>query len=331
MSHLVETGVSFTLNDSSLTSRQSGGTPWHQALPIADRPRWETFTGRISARAAAEIAFDWRITSKIAKIDDDVPVPGLQILTRSDTGAVLGWASDQYRIVQPADMAELIDRAMGETLSMESAVSLMDGKVLTLLAHLGDLPIVGEAHRQYILATAYTDGSGKANTYRLVNERVICNNTFQIAMSEDETEHDGRIVHRGSIRSQIREAGDLLSQAFGSVAKYQSLAERLVNMRLEATQRASLVREIATGDPADTDAGTRTENLIAEVIRLCSAGTGNENIGDTAYGVLQGVTDYVDHHRMLDSTLDRRIAYQTSGAGGKLKARALRVLGKLVA
>ncbi len=46
----------------------------------------------------------------------------------------------------------------------------------------------------------------------------------------------------------------------------------------------------------------------------------------TAYGLLQAVSDYVDHERMQDATAEKRFLYQTAGAGASLKARTELVL-----
>jgi phage/plasmid-like protein (TIGR03299 family) len=297
------------------------GTPWHglgQPLkPGADLETW---------RAAA--GMDWRICrSRVrygeaphARIMDDK-----HVLFRSDTTDPLGIVSDAYEIVQPAQVLEFfrdLTAAAGFTLS--TAGTLFGGKQFWALARVGeDAVVVGDDRvGGYLLLASSCDGS-MSTTAQFTTIRVVCNNTLSMAVG---ARAKARVLTTHRSRFDADAVKAQLGVAQGIFAEFMGAARALSRVRVSNTAAAAQTAKLLvdaklykTPELAETSTGY---NKIINLFRGSAMGGTLAGTEGTAWGWVNAVTEYVDHHASK-RTPDARLSAAWFGAGAALKEAAM--------
>ncbi|NWK44778.1 DUF932 domain-containing protein [Ralstonia pickettii] len=302
-----------------------GQQPWHglgnQLAPKQPLEAW--------ARAAG---MDWRIeSSEVRFVSGNGTLgaihayPEQRVLYRSDTKMPLSVVSSRYQIVQPAEILEFY-RDLTEVggFELETAGVLKEGRKFWALAKTGQTGTLKgkDVVNGYLLLASACDGT-LATTAQFTSIRVVCNNTLQIALG------DGtgvvKVPHRSQFDAQAvkRQLGIAVSSWDAFMVRTKALAERKVT---EAAAEAFFRRVLTypTTDPTDHAAVAVNERAIKAVHQLYAGrGKGAQlpSASGTAFGLLNAVTEYVDHHRRARSDDHRRDA-AWFGAGNSLKSRA---------
>ncbi len=305
-------------------------TPWHglgQRLP-ENQPLdiWQKAAG-----------MDWRIEESAVLFRADPQKPfdvhthaESKVLYRSDTHMPLSVVSARYQTVQPAAILEFYrDLVSVGGFELETAGVLKDGKKLWALAKTGQETILkgGDRVKGYLLLATSCDGT-LATTAQFTSVRVVCQNTLQMALGD----RDGvvRVPHSTQFDPEAvkRSLGVAGTQWATFQDTIQALAERKVN-------RWDVMRYVTTvlGDPERPLPEQPHERAMKKVVDLFTRegrGADLASADKTAWGLVNAVTEYVDHHRRARSQ-DSRLDSAWFGPGATLKARALTEAVKLVA
>ena len=305
-------------------------TPWHglgQRLP-ENQPLdiWQKAAG-----------MDWRIEESAVLFRADPQKPfdvhthaESKVLYRSDTHMPLSVVSARYQTVQPAAILEFYrDLVSVGGFELETAGVLKDGKKLWALAKTGQETILkgGDRVKGYLLLATSCDGT-LATTAQFTSVRVVCQNTLQMALGD----RDGvvRVPHSTQFDPEAvkRSLGVAGTQWATFQDTIQALAERKVN-------RWDVMRYVTTvlGDPERPLPEQPHERAMKKVVDLFTRegrGADLASADKTAWGLVNAVTEYVDHHRRARSQ-DSRLDSAWFGPGAALKARALTEAIKLVA
>ncbi|MGM3411946.1 DUF932 domain-containing protein [Ralstonia holmesii] len=252
--------------------------------------------------------------------------PEQKVLYRSDSRMPLAVVSARYQVVQPSEILEFY-RDLTEVggFELETAGVLKEGRKFWALAktgHSGTLKAKDEMRGYLLLATA-CDGT-LATTAQFTSIRVVCNNTLQIALG-DSSSGAVKVPHRSQFDAQAvkRQLGIAVSSWDAFMTRTKALAERKVtDSAAEAFFRRVLT--YPTTNPSDRAAVAVNERAIKAVQQLYAGrGKGAQlpSASGTAFGLLNAVTEYVDHHRRARSDDHRRDA-AWFGAGNSLKSRA---------
>jgi len=245
----------------------------------------------------------------------------------------LGVVGQDYKVLNHASGFELIDAMMADNAPngahYETAGVLGEGEVVWGLADLGLSVRVGDDKSSaYLLFCTSHDGS---YSYQLRGcmERVVCNNTLDIALSE-KTKNVFRIRHTKNAATKVADAHRALESVAGDVKtveqKLQFLAGRKVTRESFSKLMDKLFPLKAKDDGAPAESSTRRDNVLAEILSLYEANDGNafpEQRG-TAYNLLNSVTAYTDHCRT--SKGDMRAQSALFGSGKQLKDSALNLI-----
>lgn len=313
----------------------AGATPWHGlGIKLPERVTWQE--GLKLSRN------DWTVELRPMHTRVDIPGVGLteypiedfRALCRSDDG-VLGVVTPAFKPVQNAELFGLFDAAFGGGIAnLETCGAIKGGREVWALARIPEAwKIAGELHSRYLLLLA-RHGTG-ACVGRLVLERVVCNNTLQVALSET-SDTEVRVLHRGDTEKQIEACRGILAAALVQAEEMRTFQEELALLNLDPPDRVATVKTIVLGDDEDVAAerasGPRYRAMIDDINRRILQGrTIPDQHRTTAYGLLQGVTDYVDHFRMTEAEMEKRVLYATTGAGEELKQRTITVLRRKLA
>jgi len=309
-----------------------GDKPWHGlGNPLFPHQPLEVWAQRAG--------MDWRIESADVRYLPNIPdeqtvqiYPDQKVLYRSDTRAPLSVVSSRYQVVQPAEILEfyrdLIDVGGYE---METAGVLKEGRKLWALARTGhSVTLKGkDTVNGYLLLATACDGT-LATTAQFTSVRVVCNNTLAIALGTNTG--SVKVGHRSQFDAQAvkQQLGIATSSWVGFMARIQALSQcRVTDQAAEAYIKTLLSTKAANSDVV-VPAGDRAVKGVLDLYSGNAMGADLLSSKGTAWGLLNSVTEYVDHHRRSRS-LDHRRDAAWFGQGATTKQRAWEESLKLVA
>ncbi len=301
-----------------------GEKPWHglgqQLVAGAPIEQWQVAAG-----------MDWninrsRVRYATAAGQDDAQLAtwnDYHVLMRSDTAAPLGMVSDQFKVVQPQEVLEffrdLVDVA---GFQLETAGTLFGGKKFWALANINaEDRIVGNdlVKGRLLLATA-CDGSMRT-IVKNVAERVVCNNTLRIAMNESGASEIG-VTHRTTFDADAvkKELGVSVDSFRHFISDARQLASRVVGPQ-EAQEFMAQIRGFeAVSAEVLEDRGFRK---MMELFEGAGAGSMLQGVRGTAWGLVNAVTQYVDHEYPA-RTDAARLNHAWFGRGDAWKVAAMK-------
>lgn len=311
-----------------------GAEPWHglgnKLAPNQPIELWAERAGMNWRIEEAEVRFVATGNRSLGSIH---AFPEQKVLYRSDTKAPLSVVSARYQVVQPSEILEFY-RDLTEVggFQLETAGVLKEGRKLWALARTGQSATLkgkDEVNGYLLLATA-CDGT-LATTAQHTAVRVVCNNTLQIALGNSAGAI--KVPHRSQFDAQAvkRQLGIAVSSWDAFMVRMKALSERKVS---DAVAEKFLRRVLTYSTPnvADREALAVNERAIKAVGQLYAGrgkGADMASASGTAWGLLNAVTEYVDHHRRARSDDHRRDA-AWFGAGATLKQKAWDEALKLV-
>lgn len=245
---------------------------------------------------------------------------------------------------------------------LETAGTLFGGRRFWGLAKFAAESVQGaDTVGGYLLLCTSADGT-MATEARETTVRVVCNNTLRMARGEDggavapvrishAARFDDKAIKRklsaapGNFAAAMETARRLASVHVSEAAAAQFVRDLLrpaeAAEREAAAKKAAELAAAAGATGADgafaamlaritsTDAAAeskrrapRGEAAILELFRGGAMGSALPGVSGTAWGLLNAVTEYVDHAATAKST-DHRISSAWFGDGDKLKERAL--------
>ncbi len=256
--------------------------------------------------------------------------PDAKVLFRSDTFAPLSVVSKRYKVVQPREVLEFYRNLVSAGgFELETAGVLKGGKKLWALARTGQETLLrgGDKVKAYLLLATSCDGT-LCTTAQFTSVRVVCNNTLTMAVG-DKT-GAVKVPHSTTFDPALvkKELGLGLSAWEEFMDSIKALSERKVH-KFEAMN--FLVNVL--GNPDVQLADQPNQKGLQNVYNLF-AGNGKgadlPSANGTAWGLLNAVTEYVDHEKRARSQ-DYRLDSAWFGQGATLKSRAFEEAMKLAA
>lgn len=294
--------------------------PWHGLGTVIDK---EAIT---AAEALKLASLDWDVAQEGIFDADMVEIPTHQINRRTDTGEILGVVSKTWEPLQNnvlLEVAESLTQVKGVDYQpvIETAGSLMGGKLVWALCRIGEREFADSTHKTYLLMSNGHDGK-RSLRGTLTDVRVVCNNTLGFAESKGSTlycNHRSGIVNR--LQTSVEALGWATSHTQSTFAIFEALATTKIT-----DGKAGLGFQRLIGVKDGENPTKRQNAKVEQLFDLYRNGPGVN--GATAYDFVNAVTDYVDHHKQTNSkmTADRKF-FRTSfdGDGVNTKARALAI------
>lgn len=257
--------------------------------------------------------------------------PAQKVLYRSDTKAPLSVVSKRFQVVQPGEILEFYrDLTAHSGFELETAGVLREGRKFWALARTGQSTTLKGRDKVdgYLLLATACDGT-LATTAQFTSVRVVCNNTLAIALGNASSAI--KVPHRSQFDPDAvkRQLGITVSSWDGFAARIKALVERPV----DPDSVEGLLRRVLTYQVQGDKATVVNEQALANVRSLYEGGGRGALMASsrgTAWGLLNSVTEYVDHHRRARSDDHRRDA-AWFGPGAQIKQRAWAEVMKLVA
>lgn len=308
-----------------------GQAPWHQlGNQLPPKQPIEVWAQRAG--------MDWDIcesTVRYATDDaggDELTFPDQKVLFRSDNKRPLSVVSGRYQVVQPRVVLEFYrDLTEISGFELETAGVLKEGRKFWALARVGKEAALkgGDLVKGYMLLATSCDGT-LATTATPTTVRVVCNNTLTMAL--DDATAAVKVPHRSVFDPEAvkRRLGVAVSQWDGFMYRMKALADRKVN----TLESASFFRRVLGAPVGQLAPGQEViqERALKRVQELYAGqGHGAElsSAKGTAWGLLNAVTEYVDHERRARSQ-EYRLDSAWFGHGAMVKQRALEQALELV-
>ncbi|MBS1985966.1 MAG: DUF932 domain-containing protein [Bdellovibrionales bacterium] len=310
-----------------------GETPWHglgNKLPKNQSIEvWQKAAGMDFEIKQTEVLFN-SASGNDGNLLNLRSNPDAIVLYRSDNNEPLSVVSKRYKVVQPKDILGFYrDLVSIGGFELETAGILKGGKKLWALAKTGQetlLPGLDKVKAYLLLATS-CDGS-LATTAQFTSVRVVCNNTLQMAVGENKGAI--RVPHSTTFDPATvkQELGLGLSSWETFMASIKALSNRPVN---KSEAMSYLVNVL--GDPELPLDEQSNQKAIQAVYGLYSGegrGSKLQSANGTAWGLINGVTEYVDSHRRARNQ-DYRLDSAWFGQGAQIKGKAFEQAMALVA
>lgn len=325
-----------------------GETPWHHLGQNVTK-------GAPISVWRKEAGMDWEAIAtplQGAKQPEGAPViafPESKGIYRSDTLEPLSVVGKDYNIVQPAQMLEFFrDLTESGGWHIHTAGTMRGGRKLWVMATCEDsMKYVNSTKSKdgmamnLLLATSL-DGSMKT-TGMLTTVRVVCANTLRMAMAGSDGYAQVQLSHRSTFdAAQIKsilgvDAAHVSFDAFMEQAR--ELADTPIDLSDARDVLVQIFKPSATvaknnlswltaslaqidTTPEVTDA--RSVGRVLELFDGAGMGADLATAKGTKWGLLNAVTQYVDHE--MGRTPDTRMDSAWFGRGRDFKSQALELL-----
>ena len=303
-----------------------GATPWHQLgnqlPPKQPIEVWAEQAGMAWNILETPVRY---LADQIGSLGSIMSFNDHKVLYRSDTKAPLSVVSSRYQVVQPKAVLEFYrDLTEISGFELETAGALKEGRKFWALARTGkSMSLKGnDVVNGYLLLATSCDGS-LATTATPTTIRVVCNNTLTIALNGASSAI--KVPHSTSFDAQAvkKQLGIAVSQWDSFMYRMKTLSERKVKNHEAMNYFLKVLCQ--TDSQSDQAAVLTNERALKKVQSLYEGqGHGAElaSASGTAWGLLNAVTEFVDHEKRARSQ-EFRLDSAWFGQGASLKQRAL--------
>jgi hypothetical protein len=303
---------------------QSHGDTWHGlGQPMADGASIDDW------RVAA--GMDWRIRRAFVRFatahgqsaEQMTTLKDNVVLHRSDNGNALGIVSDRYHVVQPGEMLEFFrDLARVGGLDVSAAGTIFDGRKFWATARIGEAYPLTPKDKigGFLLISSSADGSS-ATEVRRTSIRTVCKNTLAMAVAESAP--SVKISHRSEFNAdKVKRFMGLNQDAW---LAFRNQIVRLANVPVAQDKAENLTALLLGKGDEDKGREMRGFDKIIGLFNGQGMGANLDGVRGTAWGWLNAVTEYSDHHVRATSA-ENRMASAQWGVGATLKADAVALL-----
>ena len=200
-------------------------------------------------------------------VDVDVDVPEFDTsrfvaICHPENGTVFQIASNRYEIHQYDEwlveqVMALIDVSEGELTIGSAGLLANGGQAWVQVRPPESLVVGGDEQVPWILATTSHDGS-LATQYKGQRQRVVCDNTLSIGLSERTNEF--RVRHTSNSRLLLAQAREALEIIYGQQDEFDEQVERLLNSEFSNDQFMGTVDELHPIPAANIDEDGKVTN-----------------------------------------------------------------------
>ena len=300
------------------------------SMAYANATPWHGLGNRLTAKQPIEVwaqqaGMDWKIRQSPVYFHSQektsVLYPDHKVLFRSDTEQALSVVSSRYQVVQPREILEFYrDLTEAGGFELETAGVLKGGRKVWALAKTNQSAAIkrNDVVNGYLLLATACDGT-LATTAQFTSVRVVCNNTLAVAL----TNGTGaiKVPHSTTFNAEaVKKQLDISVSSWDRfIYRMKTFSERKVTHQEAENFIRRLFNEIASSP------NTVNGRAMKKVMELYDGGGRGAELSSargTVFGLLNAVTEFVDHERRARSQ-DYRLDSAWFGAGAVLKQKSL--------
>jgi len=306
-----------------------------ESMAYANATPWHGLGNHLTENQPIEVwakqaGMDWNIREAnvrfVAEHDANISsihtFPENKVLFRSDTNAPLSVVSQRYQVVQPREILEFYrDLTEISGFELETAGVLKGGRKIWALAKTGQSTALrgNDVTNGYVLLATACDGT-LATTAQFTSIRVVCNNTLAVALAGGTGAV--KVPHSTSFDPEAvkKQLGISVSSWDEFMYRMKTLSER----KVKSVEAERYFLRVFT-DHNSKALGQTNERAMAKALTLFDGhgkGSSLDSSKGTAFGLLNAVTEFVDHERRARS-VDHRLESAWFGQGAAIKQKAL--------
>lgn len=299
----------------------AGETPWHnlgqQLTPGASISEWTREAG------LAYTVLESPVLYRTEAASEPELFKGRKVLHRSDTGGALAVVSDGYHVVQPAEVMGFFEKLVNiGGFQLETAGVLSHGRRVWGLARVNEGAEIlgGDIVRPYVLLGTSYDGT-MATVAKFTSVRVVCHNTITAALGSGEAV---RVLH--SERFDADRVRQELGIVSGAWDRFLIQSRQLAGVPMSYNEADMFVTALLEPykSPNTPVRHSRAYRRVMELFDGRAIGSDIPGVLGTRWGMLNAVTELVDHERgRSDNT---RMESAWFGTGAAIKSKALELL-----
>ena len=268
---------------------------------------WEVFSSKVMYQAGLE-----------TKTMDDK-----KVLFRSDSSEAMSVVGSDYKIVQPAQVIDFFSDLVGiHGLKLSAAGTIMGGRRFWATADLGNgfETVSGDTINGQLLLATSIDGT-LATIAKVVSTRTVCQNTLTAAIGEN-SKNLVKVTHRSTWdATQVKLDMGLISDGWG---KFADNMKKLATVEItDMDANAYFVNAVYDKNKTAEDQTWGAVKTVASLMSLFKGGRGAEFAPNTAYNVLNAVTEFQDHYGVRKVDAGRKFMDSSFGKGDDLKTEVM--------
>lgn len=295
-------------------------TPWHGLGTVV--------AGLMTAKECIkEAGLEWEVKGEPMFDATGKEIPEFIANIRQDTRRCLGVVKGRYNIIQNTELFDFFDNVVSQGESVyETAGSLHAGRVVWMLCRLNEgMMVRGDKFTNYAMLYTSHDGT-KPLVAKIVQTRVVCANTLSVALRESGNEI--RIRHTKTYQNKVEEAQRVLGIVKSHSKNMKEMLEKMAQKKVDADSANAFLASLVPEE------SKQAEKARESMFSLFRNGKGNE--GKSAYDLLNGVTEFIDHQRTSRIHGDKnraevRFESVLLGSGDRIKGKAFDMLVALSA
>lgn len=294
-----------------------------------ERP-WHGLGQQVNANASLEEWLDqahmqWSYKESVAQFTNGSlhEYPDFKVLYRSDNNQPLSVVSNRYKVVQPKQIVEFFRSLVEkEGFKIETLGSLKEGRRIWALANTNiENDVLGSDRlKAYLLLITSCDGS-LATTAKFVSTRVVCWNTQAIALNH-ETGSAVKVRHNTVFNPQAvkEEMGLIGAKAFDHFLGNMRSLTKVTMTQDDAKGIVASLLPVSAGGEKDVSESKAFRKIMG-LFNGEAKGAHLPGVGGTAWGLLNAVTEYTDHH-VRSRSQENRFDSSMFGVGANMKEAA---------
>lgn len=305
------------------TMMYAGQRPWHGiGVSVGDKEV-------TSEQAIVAAGLDWSVSKEplYTQTSDGVnkEVEGYYAIVRDTDHSTLGVVQGKYQTIQNSRKFAFIDQVLGSGVaSIHTAGSLKNGRIVWVLAKLAGIARVkntDDTIERFFLLSSSHDGSMPIQA-QFTPVRVVCQNTLNQAF-HDRT-NIVKIRHTNSAEQQFKLAERTVREALDFYSNFELKVNWLADQKFTDLQMNLALKKVFDVN-SDDDLTTRTKNYMEKIKELADSGRGNDQWRGTAWGALNGFTEFSDWEKTVrgeDNNPDNRLFGNWFGTSATFKQKA---------
>lgn len=222
-------------------------------------------------------------------------------ISRSDNRHRMGWFKDGYQMHGYKEwLLQNVSSILGDTMQVGSAGLLKAGAVAWVSIEMPDTIKTpeGVAFRPHLLATTSLDGS-IATTYKRVCTFVVCDNTREMALSENGEQY--KIKHTRYSQMKLAEARDALAMVHTMADDISAEVKELCEVTVTDAQWFKFLDAYVPlpDEKATARSKTMAENKRDGLTAMYRHDNRAAQWQGTAFGVVQAVDTWTQHESIV--------------------------------
>lgn len=323
--------IAYIDNAYAFTRREGTEAPWHklggETPADATLEVWAQNAKMNFEVKSAPVMYD-AVTDANTGISFQRTLSTRKVLYRSDNCKALGIVSNRYQVVQPSEVLNFFkDITQQSGWQMETAGVLKDGAKYWALASNEQVGKLGrdDLTKPYLLLATACDGS-LATTAQFTTVRVVCNNTLQMSVDSKDRKGAVKVPHSTTFNAQAVHVKLGLGSTFDQfMAEADALASTIVPDRFA---KELIVRIM--GDAENEKKNARNIETVFSLFKGQAKGASFSSSKQTAWGLLNAVTEFQDHH-IRSNSVATRLNTAWFGSGARVKNEFRNELLKIAA